>query len=160
MRGFAALLAEAVRDAIRRRIVIGIVVACLFSLMLLDSCTSCATGEVVVNGEARPLASLAGGLGVATLVVLGLWIVSLAGILAADHLRQALDDGSARMSLARPVGRGTFVMARLGGVLCIAYATGLLLLGAAAFLLATRSGLSVAPALAQVDPPRVAPASA
>jgi ABC-type transport system involved in multi-copper enzyme maturation permease subunit len=148
MNGLAPLFVEAVRDAVRRRIAAGIVVVCLISVMMLDRCTGCGAGELVVNGESRPLASLAGGVGVATLLVLGLWVVALAGVLGADHLSQTLEDGSARMALARPVSRGTFALARLSGVLAIALAAGLVLLGAADFLLATRSGLPVAPAFA------------
>jgi ABC-type transport system involved in multi-copper enzyme maturation permease subunit len=148
MNGLAPLFVEAVRDAVRRRIAAGIVVVCVISVMMLDRCTGCGAGELVVNGEARPLASLAGGVGVATLLVLGLWVVALAGVLGADHLSQTLDDGSARMALARPVSRGTFALARLGGVLAIALAAGGVLIGTAGFLLATRSDLPVAPALA------------
>jgi hypothetical protein len=148
MNGLAPLFVEAVRDAVRRRIVAGIAVVCVISVMMLDRCTGCGAGELVVNGEARPIASLAGGAGVATLLVLGLWVVALAGVLGADHLSQTLEDGSARMSLARPVSRGAFALARLGGVLAIALLAGGILLGSAGFLLATRSGLPVAPALA------------
>jgi hypothetical protein len=148
MNGLGPLWLEAVRDAVRRRIVAGIAAVCVISVMMLDRCAGCGAGELVVNGEARALASLAGGAGVATLLVLGLWVVALAGVLGADHLAQTLDDGSARMSLARPVSRGTYALARLGGVLAIALIAGGVLLGTAGFLLATRSGLAVAPALA------------
>ena len=148
MNGLGPLFVEAVRDAVRRRIVAGIAVVCVISVMMLDRCTGCGAGELVVNGEARPIASLAGGVGVATLLVLGLWVVALAGVLGADHLSQTLDDGSARMALARPVSRGAFALARLGGVLAIALAAALVMLGAAGFLLATRSELPAAPALA------------
>lgn len=146
MSGFGALLAEAIRDAVRRRIVAGVVIVCVLSVMMLDTCTSCG-GEVMINGEMRSVADIQGGLGGLTIVVLGLWVVVLAGVLAADHLRETLEDGSARMSLARPVARATFAFARLAGALSIALATGVVLLGAASALLAARSDLPVAPAL-------------
>lgn len=147
MNGFGPLWIEAVQDAVRRRIVAAIVVVCLISVMLLDSCTACGAGQLIVNGQPRSIESVAGALGVATLALLGLWVATLAGVLGADHLAQTLEDGSARMVLARPVSRGAFALARLAGVLTIALATGCVLLGSAGFLLATRSGLPVLPAL-------------
>ena len=81
MSAFGPLVLEAIRDAVRRRIVAVIVVVCVLSVMMLDSCTACSTGEVMVNGELRQVASLQGGLGALTIVVLGLWIVVLAGVL-------------------------------------------------------------------------------
>lgn len=78
---------------------------------------------------------------------LGLWICALAGFLASDHLQQTLEDGSANLCLARPVGRASFAFSRLFGALAVALGAGLVLLGASAFLLGARSGLPIAPAL-------------
>ena len=143
----SALYRESMGDAMRRRITPLIVAVCVFSIMMLDGCTACATGEVMIDGEATTIAELAGSAGVATMVVLGLWILVLAGVLAGDHLRQTLDDGTANLCLARPVSRGTFVMSRLGGVLSLTWLAGAALFGTTATLLAVRGGLPAGPAV-------------
>lgn len=142
-----ALYRESLSDAARRRITPVIGVICLVSIFMIDGCTACASGEVFVNGEPRSIAEVAGGAGMASMLVLGLWVLVLAGLLAADHLRQTLEDGSAALCLARPVSRTSFVWARLLGVLTLAGLAGALLLGTTAVLLARRSGLPLAPAL-------------
>jgi ABC-type transport system involved in multi-copper enzyme maturation permease subunit len=146
MNGFGWLAREALADALRRRIAAAVVVAALVSVAMLESCTSC-TPSITANGEARELSELAGPAGLGTFVVLGLWVIALAGVLAADHLRSTLEDGSALLSLARPISRESFALARLAGVLGLAYGAGLVVLGAAAGLLAARSGLPLLPAL-------------
>jgi hypothetical protein len=145
---FLRLALEALGDAVRRRIAAVVAAATLLSLLAIDSCTACAGGTVVVNGQAREIAALAGATGVATVVVLALWIVALAGVLASDHLAQTLTDGSALLVLARPVGRPTFVLARLAGALGVALGAGALLLGATVALLAARSEVAPIPAAA------------
>jgi hypothetical protein len=143
----SALYHESMSDALRRRITPVIVAISLFSLMMIDGCTSCATGEIMIDGQPTAIAEVAGGAGIATMVVLGLWIMVLAGVLASDHLRQTLDDGTANLCLARPVSRNTFVLSRLGGVLSLTWLAGIVLFGASAGLLAARGGLEIAPAL-------------
>ena len=147
MSAFAALALEALRDAVRRRIVAAIIVLCLLSLLVIDGCTACSSGTIVADGQQVQLAEVAGASGGLLFMTLCLWICVLAVILASDHLQQTLSDGSANLSLARPVARSTFALARLAGALAVALAAGALLLGAAAALLHTRSGLPVAPAL-------------
>ena len=144
---FRILAGEAILDAVRRRIVAAIAVVSLLSLMLVDTCTACSGGELVVNGEVRQMANIAGWTGTVTFVVLGLWSIVLAGVLASEHLAQTLADGSATLALARPVGRGTFAFARLAGSLAIAFATGAILLGGTTLFLQARSGLPAGPAL-------------
>jgi hypothetical protein len=144
---FRTLAGEAVLDAVRRRIVAAIAVVSVLSLMLVDTCTTCSGGDVIVNGEVREMANIAGWSGTVTFVVLGLWSIVLAGVLASEHLAQTLADGSATLALARPVGRGTFAFARLAGALTIAFVTGAILLGGTALFLAARSGLPTGPAL-------------
>jgi hypothetical protein len=144
---FRTLAGEAILDAVRRRIVAVIAVVSLLSLMLVDTCTTCAGGEVVVNGQMRQIAAIAGWTGAVTFAVLGLWSILLAGVLASEHLAQTLDDGSATLALARPVGRGSFAFARLAGSLLIAFATGAVLLGGTALFLNARSDLPMGPAL-------------
>lgn len=76
------------------------------------------------------------------MLVLGLWTLILAGVLASDHLAEALEDGSATLSLARPVSRDSFALARLFGAVAIAVATGGVLLLVTALLLNARHGLA------------------
>ncbi len=147
MSAVATLTAEAVRDASRRRIVAVVVVMSVLSLFFVDGCTSCAGGEVSVNGESQSLRQLGGVTGALLFGTLGLWVVFLAGILASDHLQQSLEDGAANLTLARPVSRDEFVVARLLGALVVAGGTALVLLGVAALLLYQRSGLPPGPAL-------------
>jgi hypothetical protein len=147
MSGFGALAVEALADAFRRRIAFVVAAAALLSVAMLDSCTGCAP-NVTVDGEVRELTQLAGPAGVGTFVVLGLWLVVLAGVLASDHLRSTLEDGSALLSLARPVSRDAFAFARLAGVLGLCLAAAAVVLGAATALLAARSQLPPVPALA------------
>jgi ABC-type transport system involved in multi-copper enzyme maturation permease subunit len=147
-RRFATLAREAVQDAVRRRVVAAITVMSLLSLMLVDSCTSCAAGTATIDGRITDVVNVAGWTGAVTFVVLGLWTVVLAGVLASEHLVKTLADGSAVLCLARPVGRGNFALARLAGALAIALAAGAVLLGGTAGLFHVRSGLALAPALA------------
>lgn len=146
MRAFALLVAEAVGDALRRRIVGGVAIAGLLSLVMLESCTGC-TPSITMNGEVRELVEVRGAFGFTTFLVLGLWGIALAGVLAADHLRTTLEDGSATLGLARPIRRESYALARLAGALAVTAAAGVVVLGAAAFLLATRSALPFGPAL-------------
>jgi len=147
MNGFGPLAREAIADALRRRIAAAVALAALVSVLMLESCTSCSP-SVNVNGQLREMSELAGPAGLGAFVVLGLWVIALAGVLAADHLQSTLEDGSALLALARPIARDSFALARLAGVLGLAFCAGLVMLGSAAALLATRSGLPVAPALA------------
>lgn len=147
VRRLRALARESLADALRRRIVPAIGLAALASLWLVDSCTSCSP-SVSVSGRALPLPEVAGLGGVLVVVALSQWSLVLAGVLASDHLSETLSDGSAALVLARPVGRGTFALARLAGVLALAWATAALLLGATAGLLAARQGLDPRPVLA------------
>ena len=144
---FRALAVEAFADAIRRRIVPVIAVISLLSLLAVDSCTSCASGQVNVNGQVAELADVAGWTGAMIFSLLALWTMILAGVIASDHLAHPLADGSAALALARPVSRSTFALSRLAGALAIAWATGALLLGGTATLLAVRSGATPSAAL-------------
>ena len=150
MSATTALAGEAVRDAGRRRIVAVIIALSLVSLMLVDGCTSCAAGNITVNGEVHSLQNVSGASGTALFVFLGLWIILLAGILGADHLQQTLEDGSAQLCLSRPISRAQFAFARLAGALSVALAAGLILLGTTTALLHLRSGLPLGPAIAAI----------
>jgi ABC-type transport system involved in multi-copper enzyme maturation permease subunit len=137
---------EALLDALRRRLVFAIGFASLVSLMVLDKCAGCAP-VMQVNGQVANAESVAPAIGVGLLVVVGLWVVTLAGLLASDHLAQTLEDGHAAAVLARPVRRDELAFARLAGSLTVSLAAGALLLGASAFWIATRNALPIGPAL-------------
>ena len=80
MSGFGLLWREALLDALRRRLVFAIAAASLLSLVVLDDCAGCAP-PITVNGQVREVASLAPALGIALLIVVGLWVVTLASLL-------------------------------------------------------------------------------
>lgn len=148
MNGLGPLISEAIQDAVRRRLAYVVAAVCLLSVLVLDSCTAMLPSTVEVNGEPMDLgAGVASGAGLVTFVILGLWVITLAGVLAADQLRETIEDGSATLALARPVSRVSFALARLVGVLTIALGAGAFLLGSAAFLLASRHEVPMDPAL-------------
>jgi ABC-type transport system involved in multi-copper enzyme maturation permease subunit len=146
MNAFLLLWREALLDALRRKLVAAVAAACLLSLLVLDNCAGCVP-VAQVNGARVAAANLVPILGIVLIIVVGLWVVTLAGLLASDHLAQSLEDGHAAASLARPVRREEFAFARLAGALSVAFAALALLLGATSFWLATRSGLPSLPAL-------------
>jgi len=143
-RTWRALATEAIADATRRRIVPVIAVLALFSLLFVESCTSCSP-TLMRDGELVELPQVAGFGGLLVSVVLGLWTMVLAGVLASDHLAEPLTDGSADLALARPVSRGAFALSRLAGALALACATGALLFFGTAVLLHARQGLALGP---------------
>lgn len=144
--GLGILTWEALLDAVRRRVVTAVAILSVLSLMVVDSCSGCATGSVTVNGQEQELVDVAGYSASLMFTSLGLWIITLAGVLGADHLTQTLEDGSAPLGLARPVGRGVFAFSRLFGCLAIVALAGSILLGATALLFSTRGGLPLLPA--------------
>lgn len=148
MQAFAWLAREALADAFRRRIVPAICVLALLSLFFVDNCTGCAA-VVTQDGQPTGIPFAAAG-GLAVMVLLALWTVVLAGVLASDHLAEPLADGSADLLLARPVSRGIYALARLAGAWALAGITGAGLLLATALLLQARQGLPPGPALAAV----------
>lgn len=147
LRGLGVLTADGIRDAARRRIVVVVGVVCLLSLMMVESCTSC-SADVSVQAQGVPAqVDVLGWTGALAFGLLALWIVVLAGLLAADHLSSVLEDGSALLVLARPVSRRALVLARLLGVLAVSLGAGLVVLGGAGLLIVTRSDLHPLPVL-------------
>ena len=144
---FRLLSLEALRDAARRRIVPVIVAVSVLSLLVVDSCTSCGSADVTANGQPVDVTDIAGWTGMVIYTVLALWCTVLAGVLGSDHLAETLADGSANLTLARPVRRETFALGRLGGALAIAWVTGAVLLGVTAVLLQARHGSALGPAV-------------
>jgi ABC-type transport system involved in multi-copper enzyme maturation permease subunit len=142
------LSAESFRDAVRRRIALALVVLSLLSLAVVDSCTSCGSGTVMLNGVPVEGSRIFGWTGMILYALVALWTVVLSGALAADHLEQVLADGSAQLVLARPVARSAFALARLVGALAVSLGTGAVLLAGTAFFLRARYQLALGPALA------------
>jgi ABC-type transport system involved in multi-copper enzyme maturation permease subunit len=143
---FRLLSSEAIRDAFRRRTVAVVAVVCLLTLLMMESCSGC-QAQIQLEGEAAKALDILSWAGVTAWCVLALWVITLAGLLSADQLSQAIDDGSAQLVLARPVSRDTFALSRLAGALAVALAAGLVLLGGATFFVGVRNALPLAPAL-------------
>jgi hypothetical protein len=144
---FGTLAREALADALRRRLVLAVAVASILSLQLVESCSSCGSATLIRDGQTVELPDVAGAGAAATIAMAALWTLLLAGFLASDHLTEPLQDGSAALLLARPVGRGPFALARLAGVLAIALGSGALVMLVAAALLHARQGVPWWPAL-------------
>ena len=145
-RQLRVLTREGMSEASRRRIVPIVIVISLLSLMMMNSCTSC-DGQIKVNADVGAPVDLLGWAGAGIFLVLGLWSVLLAGLLAADHLSAMLEDDSALLVLSRPVSRETLVLSRLLGSLGVSLGAALVLLGGTTFMLVTRSDLPLGPAL-------------
>jgi ABC-type transport system involved in multi-copper enzyme maturation permease subunit len=143
---FLALAGEALGDAVRRRVAAALAILALLSLAAVDSCTACAAGTFTVNGVPVDGSRIFGWTGMVLYGLLALWTIAISGALASDHLQQALDDGTAQLALARPVGRGVFALARLAGALAVSLGTGAVLLAGTALFLRARYGFSLAPA--------------
>lgn len=146
LRAFGLLTMEAIRDAFRRKTVAVVGVVCILSLAMMESCSGCHT-QIQLEGDAAGAFDVLSWAGVAAWCVLALWVITLAGMLAADHLSQAVDDGSAQLVLARPVSRDTFALARLAGSLAVSLGAGVILLAGGTFFVAVRNELPLAPAL-------------
>jgi ABC-type transport system involved in multi-copper enzyme maturation permease subunit len=142
---WARLTREALADALRRRIVPVVAVLAVLSLFVVESCTSCSPAATR-DGQPIEAAQLVGFGALVGAVLLGLWAIVLAGVLASDHLAEPLADGSAELVLARPVSRGVFALSRLAGAWALAGSAAAVLLAAQAALLHLRQGLPLAPA--------------
>ncbi len=148
MSAFSALAREALRDAARRRGLVAAAVASAIAGLAIARCGNC-EANVTIQGET--LSAHAGDLGAAGAILgialIALWTYAVAALLASDGLAAALEDGVAEAVLARPVSRDAFVLARLAGVWLGAFALGAALLALTAVLSASRSGVTLLPAL-------------
>lgn len=145
---FGTLAREAILDAFRRRIALAVAFIAFLSLLLARSCIGAASGTFTVDGQPLDVTRIAGFLGIAVYAGLALWTIVLAGVLASDHLTQPLQDGTAPLTLARPVSRASFALARLAGSLAVSLSMGGAVLAASAWLLHVRHGLPLEPAVA------------
>ncbi len=146
-RVFRLLAADALRDALRRRLAFVVVAVALLGVATAESCTSFGRSSWTWNGQTLDPELMAGWIAPFLYGFEALAFVMLAGLLAADQLARPLRDGSAGLWLARPVGRGTYACARLAGALGVAFLAGGLLLGATAALLVGRHDLALGPAV-------------
>src|SRR5262249_18500313 len=69
-------------DAVRRRIALALVVLSLLSLLVVDSCTSCASGTIMVNGAPVEGSRVFGWTGMILYALVALWTIALSGALA------------------------------------------------------------------------------
>ena len=146
-RVFGWLAAEAFSDAFRRRVVPAIAALALLSLFFVDTCTSCSP-TIVSDGQPVSVPEIASAGGLAMVILLGLWTLVLAGVLAADHLVEPLKDGSAPLLLSRPISRASYALARLAGAWAMAAFVGLVVVGAAGLMLHVRQDLGGGPSAA------------
>ena len=147
-RAFRLLAGEALRDALRSRVGLGVLLLALLLAMGADRCAGAGAGRFSWNG--RVLAPEAAGavLGPLLYVTLALALVAAAGLVASDALARPLEEGSAALWLARPVGRSTYALARLCGALLLAVGAAAPVLGFVTALLSTRFGLAWQPGAA------------
>jgi len=146
-RELGLLTVAGIQDAARRRVVPALIVVCLLSLMMVNSCTQCSSGATIQTQSGIGQLDLALWTGVGVFLVLTFWIIVLTGLLASDHLSATLEDGSALLILARPVSRSSLALSRLLGSLAISLGAGAVLQFGAAFLLLVRSDLGFGPAV-------------
>jgi len=146
---FTALARDALRDAARRRGLIAAAVASAIAAFAVSRCGHC---EAAVSVQGETLSSQTSELAVigaiASLALIAIWTYAVAALLASDGLAAALEDGVAEAVLARPVSRDQFVLARLAGAWCGAFALGTALFALAVGLAIGRNGVAPAPALA------------
>ncbi len=133
LRAFGLLAIEALRDAVRRRLVIAIAVLTSVFLYGVQRCASSA--ELVVAGTDFDPDTVNLLLGSGLFFWLSLAVVNLAGLLATDSLAEPISDRSVVLWLARPVSRNTYATARLAGVLILVVAAAIALLGGVTFFL-------------------------
>lgn len=147
VRTLRLLTGEALRDALRRRTILAVVVVCVLTVMGFDSCTGLWEGQAVVNGQEVDIAAFGRLAGLPMLAILSLGVIALAGLLASDELSRPLEDGTANLWLARPVSRTTWALSRLLGALLVTLGVEAILLGSGAGMLAVRQQLAPGPAL-------------
>jgi len=148
MRAFRVLVAEAIRDGLRRRLALVVAVALVLGLASAQSCTQIGVGDLTMNGQRIDPAVIAGFLAPLLYASQAITVLAIAGLVAAEHLARPLGEGSAALWLARPVSREAWAGARLAGVVAIALLSGIVLLGGTGALLVARQGVTIGPALA------------
>lgn len=140
------LAREALRDAFRERIGLGVIVLAFALALLVDRCSGVHAG-FMVNGRMLDSALLARAIGPILFVSTSLLLSAGTGLVACDLLARPLEQGVATLWLARPVRREIYALSRLAGALGLGLAASLLVLGGATALLSTRHGLSPLPGL-------------
>lgn len=140
-RAFALLSHEALRDAVRSRVGAGVLLLALLLIFGVDHCTGTPPGTLTWNGRELPASVVGKIIGPATFLGLCFVLVASAALLASDALARPIDDGSASLWLARPVGRATYALSRLAGALLLVALVAIAVLGLATALLAQRYGL-------------------
>lgn len=141
LRVFALLTGEALRDALRSRIGLGVLILALLLVLGVDRCAGAPSETITFNGRELPASFVGTVFGPLTFLVLSFVLIAAAGMIASDALARPLEDGSASLWLARPVGRTSYALARLAGGLLLVSAVAIGVLGFATAVLARRYGL-------------------
>lgn len=141
VRAFALLTGEALRDALRSRVGLGVLVLAVLLVLGVDRCASAPADTIRFNGRELPAAVVGTVFGPLTFLVLCFVLIGAAGLIASDALARPLEDGSASLWLARPVGRATYALSRLAGGFLLVSVAAIGVLGFATAVLARRYGL-------------------
>ncbi len=147
---FRALSIEAGRDIMRRRVGFFALLAAVLALLAVQRCSGLEHATVWWNGEPIEPDALARVLGPLLFGVTALFLLAVVALVASDALAAPLSDGSALLWLARPIGRGTYAVARLAGALGLSAGIGAAVLGVTATLLHLRHDLALEPGLVGV----------
>lgn len=141
VRVFALLATDALRDALRSRVGIGVLLLGVLLVLGVDRCTGVPADTITWNGRELPASVVGTIFGPLLFLVLSFVLVAAAALIASDALARPVDDGSASLWLARPIGRGTYALSRLTGGLVLMALVAVGVLGLATALLAARYGL-------------------
>lgn len=147
---FRALAIEAVRDTMRRRVGVFALLAALLTLLTVQRCSGVEHASFWWNGMPVEPDTLARVLGPFLFGLTALFLLAIVAFVSSDALAAPLSDGSALLWLARPIGRGTYAVARLAGALGLSAGLGAAVLATTALLLHLRHGLALAPGLVGV----------
>jgi hypothetical protein len=141
LRVFLLLTADALRDALRSRVGVGVLLVAVVLVLGVDRCTGAPSEGITFNGRELPASVVGTIFGPLCFLVVSFVLVAAAALVASDALARPVDDGSASLWLARPVGRATYALSRLTGGLVLVAVIALGVLGIATALLASRYGL-------------------
>ncbi len=147
LRNLRLLTVDAVRDALRRRILFAVLLVCFFAVFALDQCTAFWNGSIIAQGQRVPLEHFGRAAALPIFSILSLALTLLAALLASDELTRPLESGAANLILARPVGRASYVLARLLGPLVVTWVIAVLLFGIGTALFAQRQNAPPLPGL-------------
>lgn len=146
LRTFLRLAAEAVRDSVRSRAGLAVVVSAVLCLLVVDRCSG-VDAMIEHGGRTIDPSAFSRLLGPLLYGLVALFLVAAAGLVACDALARPIEDGTVSLWLARPVSRTTYALARLAGSMTLSGVVGGAVLLVATGLLAARYDLAPGPGL-------------